>query len=128
MPSTKPLADAKSTCDGLQRLVRKLNIAAVDLDKSGGSAYELIALLASTHTCLSTLSNQIDVLGNTQLSPAQAPTSETTPDDTNDNNNKVMSIHQANEHRIARDSSDQDNMETDQSADVLFEKTYRAQG
>jgi len=128
MPSTKPLADAKSTCDGLQRLVRKLNIAAVDLDKSGGSAYELIALLASTHTCLSTLSNQIDVLGNTQLSPAQTPTSETTPDDTNDNNNKVMSIHQANEHRIARDSSDQDNMETDQSADVLLEKTYRAQG
>jgi ABC-type transporter Mla subunit MlaD len=62
MSSTKKISAAKTTCDGLHRLVRKLNVAAVDLDKSGGSAYELMALLASTHACVNSLSSQLDDL------------------------------------------------------------------
>ena len=43
------LEEAKSTCNGLHHLMRRLNGAAVDLDKGGESAHELLALLA---TCL----------------------------------------------------------------------------
>ena len=54
------IEEALSTCDGLHRLVRRLNGAAVDLDKSGASTYELLALLASTTDCISNLSAQLD--------------------------------------------------------------------
>lgn len=71
MSSTKKISEAKTTCDGLRRLVRKLNVAAVDLDKSGGSAYELMALLASTHACVNSLSSQLEELASeeTALAP-----------------------------------------------------------
>ncbi len=54
------IEEAKSTCDGLHRLMRRLNGAAVDLDKGGASAHELMALLASTNECISNLSTQLD--------------------------------------------------------------------
>jgi len=62
--SPKKIAEAKTTCDGLHRLIRKLNAAAVDMDKSGGSAYELTGLLASAHTCVNSLSTQLDELAD----------------------------------------------------------------
>lgn len=54
------LEEAISTCDGLHRLMRRLNGAAVDLDKGGESAHELLALLASTSECVCNLSAQLD--------------------------------------------------------------------
>lgn len=54
------IEEARSTCDGLHRLIRRLNGAAVDLDKGGASTYELLALLASTTECISNLSAQLD--------------------------------------------------------------------
>ena len=54
------LEEAISTCDGLHRLMRRLNGAVVDVDKGGESAYELLALLASTNECISNLSAQLD--------------------------------------------------------------------
>jgi hypothetical protein len=54
------LEEAITTCDGLHRLMRRLNGAAVDLDKGGESAHELLALLASTNECVSNLSAQLD--------------------------------------------------------------------
>lgn len=78
MSSEKRITDAKTTCDGLHRLVRKLNVAAVDLDKSGGSAYDLIALLASTRTCVSSLSVQLDALAAEPPSRHSATAESTT--------------------------------------------------
>ncbi len=54
------LEEAITTCDGLHHLLRRLNGAAVDLDKGGESAHELLALLASTNECISNLSAQLD--------------------------------------------------------------------
>lgn len=54
------LEDAISTCEGLHHLMRRLNGAAVDVDKGGDSTYELFALLATTSECISTLSAQLD--------------------------------------------------------------------
>lgn len=56
------LEEAKSTCDGLHRLMRRLNGAATDLDKDGESAHEILALLASTNDCISNLKAQLDSL------------------------------------------------------------------
>ncbi|MEM7257016.1 MAG: hypothetical protein AAF404_06475 [Pseudomonadota bacterium] len=58
------IEEAISTCDGLHRLMRRLNGAAVDLDKGGQSAHELLALLASTNECVSNLSAQLDSIQN----------------------------------------------------------------
>jgi len=87
MSQIKKIAEAKTTCDGLHRLIRKLNVAAVDLDKSGGSAYELAGLLASAHACVSSLSTQLDGLANDARadqpvyaeSPANAGSIDTQP-------------------------------------------------
>ena len=54
------LEDAISTCDGLHRLMRRLNGAAADVGKGGGSTYELHALLATTSECVCNLSAQLD--------------------------------------------------------------------
>lgn len=54
------LEEAISTCDGLHHLMRRLNGAAIDLDKGGESAHELLALLASTNECITNLSAQLD--------------------------------------------------------------------
>lgn len=135
MSTTNPLADAKSTCDGLQRLIRKLNVAAADLDKSGGSAYELRALLASTHTCLSTLSQQIDVLGTSQAATADdavAAENAISSERTTRSREKVMSIRHASEHKANKDSSHQGDLhqelEQTENTDLPIEKTVRAQG
>lgn len=79
MSSTKKLTDAKTTCDGLHRLVRRLNVAADDLDKQGVSAYELIALLASTHSCVSSLSTQLEELED-DVQTADSVSPESTKD------------------------------------------------
>lgn len=54
------LDEAKTTCDGLHHLLIRLNGAAVDLDKGGESAHELLALLATTNECVSNLSAQLE--------------------------------------------------------------------
>lgn len=54
------IEEAKTTCEGLHRLMRRLNGAAVDLDKGGASAHELLALLATTNECISNLSAQLE--------------------------------------------------------------------
>lgn len=59
---TSKIDDAKTTCEGLQHLIRRLNGAAVDLDKGGESAHELLALLATTNTCINNLSSQLNSL------------------------------------------------------------------
>ena len=59
---TSKIDDAKTTCEGLQHLIRRLNGAAVDLDKGGESAHELLALLATTTHCINNLSSQLDSL------------------------------------------------------------------
>ncbi|OED36776.1 hypothetical protein AB833_25525 [Chromatiales bacterium (ex Bugula neritina AB1)] len=56
--------EARSTCDGLQRLIRQLNGAAADVDQGGASAYELLALLATTNECVNSLSLQLAALEN----------------------------------------------------------------
>ena len=74
MSSTKKLIEAKATCDGLHRLVRQLNVAADDLDKHGVSSYELIALLASTHSCVNSLSTQLEELtDDVQTDDSESP-------------------------------------------------------
>lgn len=114
MSSTKKIAEAKTTCEGLHRLVRKLNVAAVDLDKSGGSAYELIALLASTHTCVSSLSNQLDALA-----------SDTRPGDSASPRDTVTTIESRNRHNnTVLEEADTEDAE----AFEIVEKTYSAQG
>ena len=59
---TSKIDDAKTTCEGLQHLIRRLNGAAVDLDKGGESAHELLALLATTTHCINNLSSQLNSL------------------------------------------------------------------
>lgn len=59
---TSKIEEAKSTCEGLHRLVRRLNGAAVDLDKGGESAHELLALIASTTDCVNNLYTQLHSL------------------------------------------------------------------
>lgn len=56
------IEEAQSTCDGLHRLIRRLQGAADDLDKGGESAHELLALLASTNVCINNLSKQLRAL------------------------------------------------------------------
>ncbi len=108
MPPIKKITEARTTCDGLHRLIRKLNVAAVDLDKSGGSAYELIGLLASTHACVSSLSTQLDDLANiAQLANGDLHSASDT--------NTVTPLHRA----LA-----QDELETEEH----IEKSLRAQG
>ena len=115
MSPTKKLTEAKTTCDGLHRLVRKLNVAADDLDKNGISAYELIALLASTHSCVSSLSTQLDELAaDVELAvdvepaaSAESPTDTVTP--------------------LRRIISTKDVLDNEQESE-LTEKTYSAQG
>lgn len=53
------LSEARATCDGLHRLLRKINEAAVD---GGNSSYELHALLASANNCVINLSTQLTLL------------------------------------------------------------------
>ena len=97
MPPIKKITEAKTTCDGLHRLIRKLNVAAVDLDKSGGSAYELIGLLASTHACVSSLSTQLDDIANsTELMNSEAqPTAATEDSDTPLDTETVIALRRA---------------------------------
>lgn len=59
---TSKIEEAKNTCDGIGRLINRLNGAAVDLDKGGESAYEILALLATTYECVNNLSAQLEAL------------------------------------------------------------------
>ena len=59
---TSKIDDAKTTCEGLQHLIRRLNGAAVDIDKGGESAHELLALLATTSDCINNLRCQLNSL------------------------------------------------------------------
>ncbi len=59
---TSKIDDAKTTCEGLQHLIRRLNGAAVDIDKGGESAHELLALLATTSDCINNLRSQLNSL------------------------------------------------------------------
>lgn len=110
MPPEKKIAEAKSTCDGLRRLVRKLNIAAVDLDKSGGSTHDLIALLATTQSCVSSLSTQLDSLAG-----------EATAESLIEANQNVTAIHRPND-------SKHDTPASGQAADGDNRKNYSALG
>ncbi len=65
------IQDAQSTCNGLHHLIRRLHGAAVDLDKGGESAYEILALLASTDVCINNLSAQLRTLDQ---APAESST------------------------------------------------------
>lgn len=56
------IEEAQSTCDGIKHLIRRLHGAAVDLDKGGESAHEILALLASTSVCINNLSTQLHTL------------------------------------------------------------------
>jgi hypothetical protein len=56
------IESAQYTCKGLLRLLNRLNMAAVDLDKGGGSIYELSGLLAAANNCADTLEAQLDSL------------------------------------------------------------------
>lgn len=62
MTKTAALSEAKSTCDGLHHLIRKISAAAVDIDKGGSSSYELLALITSANTCVINLSTQLNIL------------------------------------------------------------------
>lgn len=64
------IEEAQSTCDGLHRLIRRMHGAAVDLDKGGESAHELLALLASTNDCVSNLSLQLKTLDQGSGAPS----------------------------------------------------------
>jgi len=64
MTADQKLESAQFTCKGLQRLVSRLHIAAIDLDKGGGSVYELSGLLAAVNTCVDNLGNQLDSLAD----------------------------------------------------------------
>lgn len=58
------IVEARNTCNGIGRLVSRLNNAAVDIDKGGESTYELLSLLATTQDCISNLSTQLEHLNN----------------------------------------------------------------
>lgn len=73
MKEISRINEAKCTCDGLQRLVRQLNGAVVDVDKGGASMYELLALLATANTCVNNLSVQLAALADTPAHLAVTP-------------------------------------------------------
>lgn len=62
MATTSALSEARSTCDGLHRLIQKISEAAVDIDKGGSSSYEMLALIASANTCVVNLSTQLTII------------------------------------------------------------------
>jgi len=62
MSPTTALSEARSTCDGLQRLIKRIGDAAVDIDKGGSSSYEMLALIASANTCVINLETQLTIL------------------------------------------------------------------
>ncbi len=62
MTTESALVEAKSTCDGLHKLIRRISAAAADIDKGGSSSYEILALLASANTCVINLSTQLSIL------------------------------------------------------------------
>ena len=81
MSNTSALAEAKSTCEGLQRLIRKIGNAAVDIDKGGSSSYEMLALISSANACVVNLETQLTVLeastsDNTNVLPLKRDESE----------------------------------------------------
>lgn len=55
------LAHAQDTCDGLHRLVLRLNTAAVDIER-GGSIYELSSLIAALNDCVNHLGEQLTAI------------------------------------------------------------------
>ncbi len=94
MTTTSALSEAQTTCDGLQRLIQRINEAAVDIDKGGGSSYEILALIASANTCVVNLGTQLTILesdghDNSNVHPIKRDTQihEQNPD--NDNNVKI---------------------------------------
>ncbi len=62
MATTSALTEARSTCDGLHRLIQKISEAAVDIDKGGSSSYELLALISSANTCVVNLETQLTII------------------------------------------------------------------
>ena len=92
--ATSALSEAQTTCDGLQRLLQRINEAAVDIDKGGGSSYEILALIASANTCVVNLGTQLTTLesdsnDNSNVHPIKrdAPLHEQMPD--NDISKKI---------------------------------------
>ena len=53
---------ARATCDGLHRLIKKIGDAAVDIEESGSSSYEMLALIASASTCVINLETQLTIV------------------------------------------------------------------
>ena len=62
MPKRSTLSEARSTCEGLQRLLKKIGDAAADIDSGGDSSYEMHALIASANTCMLNLEIQLTLL------------------------------------------------------------------
>lgn len=67
MATTSALSEARSTCDGLHRLIQKISQAAVDIDKGGSSSYEMLALIASANTCVINLETQLTIIESSAL-------------------------------------------------------------
>ena len=62
MSKTSALSEARATCDGLHRLIKKIGDAAVDIEESGSSSYEMLALIASASTCVINLETQLTIV------------------------------------------------------------------
>ncbi len=65
MKTVSTINEARSTCEGLHRLVRQLNGAVGDIEKKGASTYEVMALLATANECIQNLSVQLEALDET---------------------------------------------------------------
>jgi len=74
MAAISALTEARSTCDGLHRLIQKINVAAADIDKGGNSSYEMHALIASANTCVINLATQLTILESSANDEVTSPT------------------------------------------------------
>ena len=83
MPTTSALTEARATCEGLHRLIQKISEAAADIDKGGGSSYELLALITSATTCIINLETQLTIvesLDNPKVHPIKRDVTDTETD------------------------------------------------
>ena len=62
MSKTSALSEARATCAGLHHLIKKIGDAAVDIEESGSSSYEMLALIASASTCVIILETQLTIV------------------------------------------------------------------
>lgn len=81
MSGTSALSEARSTCDGLHRLIKKIGDAAVDVE-GGSSSYEMLALIASANTCVINLETQLTIVEASAVdSPNVVPLKRDNPSD-----------------------------------------------